>query len=485
MINGKIIFKILGQLVLLEALMLAACLAMGIVFGEHDWMTFGIPLIVALAAGIGLKYAGRRAPNRMGRRDGFLCVSLSWLTFSVIGSLPLLIGGATPRISAAFFETMSGFTTTGATVLDNIDTLPHSLLLWRSLTHWFGGMGIVFFTIAILPSMGSGDLRLFSAEASGLKLDKLHPRISTTARWIWAVYLLFTIVCAASYYWCGMSVFDAVNHAFSTVATGGFSTHQASMAYFASPRLEWVSAAFMFLAGVNFALLYLLLIKRRLKAVWRDGEFRFYLSSVVGATLVIAAILVIGRHCPPLEALRQSFFNVASFQSSTGLTSNDPQLWPQVTWIIIILVAVCGACAGSTTGGIKCVRILAALKLFVAEFRHMLHPSAVLPIRIGGRAMTPMVMQSVFAFFLAYGLLAILGTIGFLVLDVPLLDAFTTSVMTLSNTGPTFGNFIGPLDAWNAMPDAGLWLSSFLMLAGRLEFFSLLLPLAPTFWHDN
>lgn len=292
MINYKIILKVLGSLVILEAVMFVSCLILGFSYGERQWTDFGIPAILATVIGISLLVLGRKAENRMSRRDGFLSVSLSWIMFCIVGTMPFLISGYEPRFAAAFFETMSGFTTTGATVLNNIDQLPHSLLLWRSITHWFGGMGIVFFTIAILPTMGTGDLKLFSAEASGLKLDKLHPRISTTARWILVVYMALTLSCIVAYHLGGMTAFDAVNHAFSTVATGGFSTHQASFAYFHSPRLELIASVFMILSGINFSLLYLLIIKRRFKKVFTDGEVRYFLTIALASTLIIAALLI-------------------------------------------------------------------------------------------------------------------------------------------------------------------------------------------------
>lgn len=485
MINYKIILKVLGSLVILEAVMFVSCLILGFCYGERQWTDFGIPAILATVIGISLLVLGRKAENRMSRRDGFLSVSLSWIMFCIVGTMPFLISGYEPRFAAAFFETMSGFTTTGATVLNNIDQLPHSLLLWRSITHWFGGMGIVFFTIAILPTMGTGDLKLFSAEASGLKLDKLHPRISTTARWILVVYMALTLSCIVAYHLGGMTAFDAVNHAFSTVATGGFSTHQASFAYFHSPRLELIASVFMILSGINFSLLYLLIIKRRFKKVFTDGEVRYFLTIALASTLIIAALLFSQKHVGIFDALRQALFYVASFQTTTGFTSVDPEVWPPLAIIVLLLVSVCGACAGSTSGGAKCVRVAAAVKIFVNEFRHILHPSAVLPLRLNKTTLSASVATTVFAFFMAYLLLIVFGTFVYLLIGAPLLDAFSISISCVSNVGPAFGTMIGPLDTWAAMPDTGLWVSSFLMLAGRLEIFSILLPFTPAFWHDN
>ncbi len=485
MINAKIIFRVLGSLLLLEMLLLLSCLGVGVFYNETDYLTFGVPALVAALLGGGLHFVGRGGENHMTRRDGYLSVSLSWLTFSIVGALPFLVSGYETRISAAFFETISGFTTTGATALDNIDSLPHSLLFWRSLIHWFGGLGIVFFTLAILPTMGTSGLKLFSAEATGLKIGKLHPRISTTARWLWGVYLFLTVACTLAYHLGGMSVFDAINHAFSTIATGGFSTHQDSFAYFQSARLEMIAAVLMFISGINFTLLYLFFIKRRFKDVLRDGELRFYILLMLGAVVIIAGSLLIQNDYSLEAALRESFFNVTSIQSSTGFTSNDPSLWPAPTLLIIFLLTAFGACAGSTTGGIKCIRVLTSYKLFVNEFRHILHPNAVLPLRINRTTVTVTVSHSVFAFLIAFALLLILGTLVYLFMGLTPLDAFSATLSLLSNAGPAFGHTLGPLDSWAQMSDSGLWLGSFLMLIWRLEIFSLLLPFVPAFWKDN
>lgn len=486
MINRFIIYKVLGSLLLLEAVLFAVCFGMGFVFKENVWFDFGAPLAVATGLGLLLKHLGRRAAGTISRRDGYLCVTLSWVLFSFVGTLPFLLGGHTARFAVAFFESTSGFTTTGATALSNIDTLPHAILLWRSLIHWMGGLGIVFFTVAILPSMGSGgSLRLFSAEATGLRSGKLHPRIGTTARWLWGVYLFLTVSCAAAYYLGGMSIFDAVNHAFSTVATGGFSTHQTSLGYYASPTLELIAACFMFLSGINFTLLYLLLIKGRLRTVVHDSELRFYVTLMTCAVVVVATALLLAGNSSIGDTLRESFFNVTALLSSTGFTSGDLGLWPHATWFVLILLTAIGACAGSTTGGIKCIRVLTSLKVFSGEFRRLLHPSAVLPLRLNQTPVTAGVSHTVFAFLVAYLVLLLGGALLYLLMGLPLLDAFSMTISMLSNAGLTFGHVIGPLGTWDVLPDAGLWLSSLLMLAGRLEIFSLLLPLTPTFWHDN
>ena len=485
MLNIPIIYKALGTLLLLEALLLGLCFGMGFYFGEVNHLTFGLPSALAAVIGALLLYFGRHAENRMGRRDGFLIVSLTWVVFSLVGMLPFIVSGYQPRVAAAFFETMSGFTTTGATAFTDIDALPHSILLWRSITHWIGGMGIVFFTIAVLPNMGGGDVKLFSAEATGLKIGKLHPSISTTARWLWSIYSLLTITCMAAYFFGGMGLFDALCHSLSTIGTGGFSTHTASIAWFQSPRLQWIVTLFMFLASVNSTLLYLFFIKRRVRDVLHDDELRCFLVIFFVAAFSIMGILMYADHMDFATALRSAFFNTASLQSTTGFSDEDFMKWHPTIWLILSLISIIGACAGSTSGGLKCVRVLMVWRLTKAEFKKMLHPHAVLPVRINNTVITSQTARTVFVFFVVYFMLIILSTFAMVAMGLSLLDAFGLAISSFSNVGPSIGHLIGPLGSWGVLNDAILWINSFLMLAGRLEIFSLLLPLTPAFWRDE
>lgn len=485
MLNIPIIYKALGTLLLLEALLLGLCFGMGFYFGEVNHLTFGLPSALAAVIGALLLYFGRHAENRMGRRDGFLIVSLTWVVFSLVGMLPFIVSGYQPRVAAAFFETMSGFTTTGATAFTDIDVLPHSILLWRSITHWIGGMGIVFFTIAVLPNMGGGDVKLFSAEATGLKIGKLHPRISTTARWLWSIYSLLTITCMAAYFFGGMGLFDALCHSLSTIGTGGFSTHTASIAWFQSPRLQWIVTLFMFLASVNSTLLYLFFIKRRVRDVLHDNELRCFLVIFFVAAFSIMGILMYADHMDFATALRSAFFNTASLQSTTGFSDEDFMKWHPTIWLVLLLISIIGACAGSTSGGLKCVRVLMVWRLTKAEFKKMLHPHAVLPVRINNTVITSQTARTVFVFFVVYFMLVMLSTFAMVAMGLSLLDAFGLAISSFSNVGPSIGHVIGPLGSWGVLNDAILWINSFLMLAGRLEIFSLLLPLTPAFWRDE
>lgn len=470
----------------LLALLMSICFGMSYWFNEGSThLAFGIPMLIAFVAGALLQYFGRHAENCMGRRDGFLIVSLTWIVFSVIGMLPLIISGCQPRVSAAFFETMSGFTTTGATALDNIDSLPYSILTWRSMTHWIGGMGIVFFTIAVLPNMGDGGTKLFSAESTGLKIGKLHPRISTTARWMWSLYLLLTLTCTAAYYWDGMSLFDAVNHGLSTIGTGGFSTHQDSIAFFKSNRIQWIATLFMFIASINCTLLYLFFVKRRFKDVWHDGELRCFLVIFFTAALSITGILYFVEGIDIMSSLRIAFFNTVSLQSTTGFSDEDFMIWHPTIWLILSFISIIGACAGSTSGGLKCIRVLMVWKLTKTEFRQMLHPHAVLPVRINNTQITAQMGRTVFAFFVVYFILIMVACFFMVAMGHTLLDSFGLAISSFSNIGPSIGHQVGPLGSWSCLNDATLWINSFLMLAGRLEIFSLLLPFTPAFWRDE
>jgi trk system potassium uptake protein trkH len=485
MLNYRIIARAFSGLIGLEALLFLICWLVGIGYGESHHSTWIVPIGICTALSLLLGILAGKGPTHFERRDGFFIVAIVWIIYGILGMLPFLFGGHMLRPSAAFFEAMSGFTTTGSTAFTNIDVLPHSILLWRSITHWVGGMGIIFFTLALLPALGIGEQELFSAEATGLKLGKLHSRVSTTAHYLWSTYLLITIACAIAYRLCGMNTFDAINHSFATIATGGFSTHTASIAYFNSPAIEYVSVFFMFLGSVNFSLLYFMIFKRRFRLLWKDEELRLFITFIILFTTTCTLSQWWHSGDPSEHGFRESLFYVTSMMSTTGFTTENFMQWPHLTWISLILVSVMGACAGSTAGGVKTVRILTAIKVMRTEVRRILHPRAVLPLRINNDYLTTDVLQSIFAYICCYLFLMIVGISIFVMLGYPVFDSFGLSISTFCNVGPGIGYSLGPLDSWSELPDLGLWLSSFLMLAGRLEIFGLLLPFTPSFWRDN
>lgn len=483
MINFKTIIRIIGILLLLETIMLLVCAGVSLYYREEDLTAFC--LSAGITAGIGLLLAllGKNSKHQLTRRDGYVLVSFTWMAFSILGMFPFYISGCIPSITNAFFETMSGFSSTGATILDDIEALPHGLLFWRSMMQWIGGVGIIMFTIAILPIFGVNGLQVFAAEASGPTHDKVHPRIGVTAKWIWSIYAgltcLLTILLMAG----GMDWFDSVCHAFTTISTGGFSTKQASIAYYNSPYIEYVLSVFMFVSGINFMLL-LLFFTRKFKKAIHDVELKWYFWSVVFFTVVIAVILYHTQPMGPEEAFRQSLFQVVSLHTSTGFATNDYMLWPAVTWGLLTIVMLMGACAGSTTGGLKCIRMVILAKIARNEFKHILHPNAVLPVRLNKQVVPPTIQATVLAFCFIYAVISIISVLIMMSLGIDFLESVGCVISSIGNMGPGLGE-TGPAFSWNALPDPAKWLLSFLMLLGRLELFTVLLLFTPEFWRKN
>ena len=485
MINFKLVYKVMGSLLFIEAIMLLACLAVSVCYREDDVLAFLATIALTVLAAIGLKYKGYQAENSMGRREAYLLVTVIWVVFSAIGALPFVVSGYLTSYTDAFFETMSGFTTTGATIIDDVEALPHGLLFWRSLTHWIGGLGIMFFTIAILPSLVGGSVKVFSAEATGPIKSKMHPRLSTTAKWIWAIYLILTAGCAACFWLFGMDVFDSVNYSMSITATGGFSTHNASIAFFDSAAIDYTAAIFMILSGINFSLLYLLMFKGKLKAFVKDSELRFYLMVISLSTLLIAYILTTQSGVPAAEAFRNALFQVSSFISTTGLFNTDAGLWPHLTWVVLTICMVFGSCAGSTSGGIKCVRGAMLLKMIRNEFKHILHPRAVIPLKLNGTNITYQSQATLLVFLALYGVSCLAAFFCFKMMGLESTNAITIAISSASNVGPALGGEIGPTMSWSSLPDAAKWICSALMLMGRLEFLSVIVLFTRAFWKEN
>lgn len=481
MINQKIIFRILGFLLYIEALMLLFCSAFGFYYHEDDNVAFTVAGGISILAGGLFSYLGRKAEKRFSRRDGYIIVSTSWIVFSLVGMLPYIISGYIPSVTDAFFETMSGFTTTGASILDDIESLPHGLLFWRSMTQWIGGLGIIFFTIAVLPIFGANGVQLFAAEATGPKHDKVHPRIEVTAKWIWSIYLGLTVVQVFLLSQGGMGWFDCVCHSLTTTATGGYSTRQASIAAYNSPYIEYVTILFMFLSGINFTLLFFALFKGRFRKLLRDTEFCWYAGIAFSFTLIIAAVLAVHRGGDLEGSFREALFQVVSIQTTTGFISADYTLWPPVLWFLIILLMFAGACAGSTSGAFKCIRIAMLFKLVRNEFLRIVHPNAIIPLRISGQVIHSKAKITLLAFFALYVAIVIGGWGIMVALGLDLTDAYGVVVASISNIGPALGSY-GPAYSWAHMPDVAKWFSSFLMLIGRLEIFSVLLLFTPGFW---
>ena len=484
MINWKLISKILGSLLFLEALFMALCLAMSAIYSEPDLLVFVISACITGAGASLFRYFGHDAENTLSRRDAYVVVTLTWVVFSVFGMLPFLIQGSPLSLTDAFFETMSGFTTTGATVIDDVESLSHGLLFWRSLMQWIGGLGIVFFTIAILPSMVGGSVKVFAAEATGPMRSKMHPRLSTNAKWIWSIYLLLTVACGFSFWACGMNWFDATNYSMSTTATGGFSTHNGTI-FLASPTIEYLAILFQFLAGINFTLLYLSFFKFRFSSLVRNSEFKLYVITIIVATMWIMYLLITHMGYDVEAALRSSLFQVVSFMTTTGLSNTDAGAWPHVTWVILGVLMFMGACAGSTTGGFKSIRLLMLLRVLRNEFHHILHPNAVLPVRVGGQTVPTARLVTLLAFFTLYILMFLITAAIMVLSGIDVTNAFTIAFSLMSNVGAGLDTNIGPQMSWADLSDGLKWLCSFLMLVGRLEIMAVLVLFTRSFWKKS
>lgn len=483
MIHKRMIYRAIGYLLLIEMCMMLICGGVSYLYQENDLNDF--LATATLCGGVGgfLAYHGRNAERQLTRKDGYIIVSLSWIIFSLFGMLPFYLSGYIPNITNAFFEAISGVSSTGSTILDKVEALPHGLLFWRSMTQWIGGLGIILFTIAVLPIFGINGVQMFAAEASGPTHDKVHPRISLTARWIWTIYIGLTAAASALLSIGGMDWFDSICHAFAATGTGGYSTRTASIAYYQSPYTEYVLTAFMFISSLNFTLL-LLFFTGRFKKALADAELKYYTFILIFATLAVTAILYFKTPANIESSFRTALFQVVSIQTSTGFATCDYMTWPTVAWAIMPVLMIIGACAGSTSGGMKCIRLLILVKVTKNEFKRLLHPNAVLPVRVNRQVLPATLQSTVLAFTALYIFIALVSILFLLLLDLEFTESIGIVVSSLGNTGPGLGAF-GPAFSWNALPDAAKWLASFLMLLGRLELFTVILMFTPNFWKRN
>lgn len=481
MFHPKIISRILGFLLIVEAGFLLTALSVSYYYEEHVLRSYLYSLAAMVGCGTLLVYIGRGRERNISRKDGYIVVTLCWVLFSAFGAIPFYLSGVLPSITDAFFETMSGFSTTGATVINNVESIPHSLLFWRAMSHWVGGLGIMFFTVAVFPIFGLGDINLFAAESTGPMRAKLHPRISVAARWILTIYVGLTILATLSFYFAGMGKFDAVCHAMATVATGGFSTKQASIAAFNSPLIEYVVTFFMFLGGVNLSLLYLFLFKARFASLLRDSEFKVYAGSVALFSAIIAIGLYLTAGMNAEEAFRVSIFQVVSIHTTTGYATSNYVLWMPILWLVLSAIMFIGACSGSTTGAMKCVRISILGRVMFNEFKRIVHPNAVIPVRMSGKIIPTSVQSAILAYTVLYVGIVVLGIFVNMAFGLDFLNAYGLSVTSVGNVGPALGNY-GPMDSFASLPAAIKWFCSFQMLVGRLEFFAVLLLFMPVFW---
>lgn len=494
--------KLFGVLLLIEAAALLLTAAVALYYqrmvGEGDAHYF--LLTAGLTGAIGLLLYSIGKMNKYGTlqiRDTFLVVALSWVLFSFFGMLPFLMYGTVDNVTDAFFETMSGFSTTGATILDNIDRQPHGILFWRSLMQWLGGLGVVVFTLAFIPSVakGSKKMSLFAAEAPGLSVEKLAPTMGATSRLLWIIYIFLTLMCTIAYRLGPMNTFDAVCHAMTTIATGGFSTHQASIGYFQSNYIEWVCSFFMLLSGINFAM-YHFLFNRRFDVIKRNEELRWYLLAILVFTLLFMFRFYFAPHFNTIteeqlashpqtwwDRVRISLFHVIALLSNTGFQSSnyDYDLWGRLFLIPTVVLMVVGGCAGSTSGGIKMVRVIVLLKYIKKTVNELIHSSSMYTIKISGQIVEELSLKRVLSFFSLFIIVFMVNVVALSAFGMSLEEGAISFLTCFSNYGPGSG-ITGPSGNFDAIPDAAKWLLSFDMLVGRLEIFTILLLFTRSFW---
>lgn len=461
---------------------------------EDDWQSLGITALACFAVGgLSKLMVGKKGSKRLSRADSFLIVALSWVVFSLVGMLPYILY-LDLDVASAFFEAMSGFTTTGATVLSGLDDMPHGILFWRCLTQWMGGLGIVVFSFALIPVYDLKNSNVFAAEVTGIGLDRLRPKIGSTARRLLIIYLFLTALCALAYWIFSMGLFDAVCHALTTIATGGFSTHDKSIAFFGSGTIEYVASIFMVLASVNFSLYYYMVI-RRPKVLWKNEELRAFLGIWAGSIVVFLLLFYIAP--TPMsaygtlpttaeESIRTSLFHVSTVMSSTGFAGEycDYVAWGDSFWMPTVVIMAIGACAGSTAGGIKVIRILVCAKSVVKEFVLQIHPRTVRSIRISGQVVGDDRVRRALAFIFIYLLMVVAGMVVFTFFGLDVDTSIGSCVSMLSNIGPGTG-MCGPTSNFMHVHETSKWLMSFYMLVGRLEIYPVLFLFMPSFWKER
>ena len=483
LIDPKPISNVLGALMVSTSVLMLALAGFSLIMEDGMLSPFLYSALITGALG-GMSWIFRfSAKAQLTKREGYVIVVLSWFVISLIGMLPYVFCGVVDGFTNAFFESVSGFTTTGATILMDIETIPRSLLLWRSLTQWIGGMGIIVLTVALFPLLGIAGIELFVAEAPGPTSDKIHPRIKDTARTLWNIYLGLTAILFGILMLEGMGWFDAINHALTTMATGGFSTKNASIAHFTSPLIQYTIAFFMLLAGTNYAVIYLGLTGK-FKRIYENEEWRMYMIVLlVGITLgVLALVFTVGWDWEP--AFRAITFNIISVVTTTGYVANDYMSWNNGFTIFFFILLFTGACAGSTSGGIKLIRHLVFMRNTLLEFKRIIHPRALIRLKINKKLVAPRVMTHILVFLIVYLFLFVFGATMLSFMGIDFETAIGAAATSLGNVGPGMGS-VGPIDNFAHLPEFAKLILCFLMICGRLELFTVLVLFTTYFWQRN
>ena len=479
-LNIAAIIRILGILLAINGLFMLLCTPFSFYFNESS-----VPLLASAGISFGIGaftflITLRSNTGEIKKREGYLVVTLGWIIMSFSGAMPYLISGEIPGITDAFFETMSGYTTTGATILNDIESVPKGLLFWRSLTQWIGGMGFIVLTVAILPFFGIGGMQLFMAEAPGITADKVKPRIKDTAIRIWLIYISLTLIQCVLMMFAGMGFYDAINHSLTTLSSGGFSTKQNSIAYFSSPLIQYIIIAFMLLAGTNFTLIYFGL-KGNFQKLFKNEELKIYYAIIIFFSLIIAGFILTHKAYDTEKAFRDSLFQVVSVITTTGYIAADYTMWTPFVTILFFLMMFLGGSAGSTSGGIKIIRHILLVKNSFLEMKRQLHPSGVIPVRLNNKAVSGDITFRVLAFIMIYLITYTLGVFAISFTDVTFETALGAVAACLGNVGPAIGD-VGPIYSYSGISDFGKWLLAFIMMIGRLELFTVLILFTPYFW---
>ncbi|GHT73837.1 potassium transporter [Bacteroidia bacterium] len=480
-IHWKFVVITVGYIILIEALFLF--LSAGVAYYYHGSDVPSMLLSAGIAFVFGwvcvLSMGVRSKITFIGKKEGYITVALSWILFSFFGAFPFYFSGVTPDFTDAFFESASGLTTTGATILTDIDIAPKGILFWRSLLQWLGGMGIIVFSLALLPLLGGEAAQLFDAESTGLTHDKFRPRVSQMAKRLWGMYILFTLIVVVLLSLGPMGWYDAVCHGFTTISTGGFSTKDASISYWNSVYTESVVIIFMMLGAINFTLLYFLFFKAKIKQFFQDEELRWFLAIILISTFLIAVGLFFQKHHGFLHSFRTAFFQVVSIITTTGFSTEGFSYWGAFYLIVFLfLMIVCG-CAGSTSGGLKVVRAVGLVKSTMSEFQRLLHPRAIIPVRLNGKAISFSVVQRLLAFAFLYISIIFVSCGVLTFVGIPFVESLGACVTAMSNVGPGFGTLEV---TFVSIPIFAKWYLSFLMIVGRLEIFTILILFTPEFW---
>ncbi|MGJ8667512.1 MAG: TrkH family potassium uptake protein [Patiriisocius sp.] len=495
-VNTKIIIHLMGLLLTVNGGFMLLSSLISFLCKDGVFKEMVLSGIVTMAIGGIIMLLTRNHKKEIVKRDGYIIVTMGWVIMSLAGTIPYVFTGAIPNFTNAFFETMSGYSTTGASILSDIESIPKGVLFWRSITHWIGGMGIIVLAIAILPLLGIGGMQLFAAEAPGPGGDKLHPRITDTAKRLWLIYVGYTIAETILLKFAGMSFFDAINHSLSTLSTGGFSTKNDSVAHWNdNPLIQYIIIVFMFLAGTNFVLSYYA-FKGRFSKILKDEEFKVYGLVIISLTVIAACLIYLDVDMtassiahPMLlgqfeSGFRHALFQVLTIVTTTGFISADYTVWTPLLTVFFFGLMFLGGSSGSTSGGIKIVRHLIMIKNGLMEFKRTLHPNAIIPVRYNNKSVQQPIVFNILGFFILYMLSFIVGVLVFSALGLDFKTALGGAASTLGNVGPALGD-LGPVDNYGGLPSAAKWWASFLMLIGRLELFTVLILFTPFFWRNR